>query len=279
MSPILKNYEKGQTTIATFFDLTKAFDCINIEILLDKLDWYGIRGTALDWWRSFLTQRTQYVELQSNIKNNIIFQKSDIKPLKYGIPQGSVAGPLLYIIYVNSILQSNTLKLNTKLVKYADDTSCLVSCKTLQETEIEANITVNSLTQELNKHNLKVNTTKTNMMVFNFNRSTTFEPCVMINGSPLDVIESTKFLGVTIDKHLTWQPHVENLKRKVNSSLFLLKRMTSLSPLETQIQIFHSLIMSQIFYGITIWGNTSDENIKSIFILQKRGIRYIFKIK
>ena len=131
VSQILKNYEKCQTTIATFFDLTKAFDCINIEILLDKLDWYGIRGTALDWWRSFLTQRTQYVELQSNIKNNIIFQKSDIKPLKYGIPQVSVAGPLLYIIYVNSILQSNTLKLNTKLVKYADDTSCLVSCKTL----------------------------------------------------------------------------------------------------------------------------------------------------
>lgn len=274
---IYQNCENKRLTVGSFLDLTKAFDCVDINLVISKLNNYGIRGRAGEFLTSYLTNRQQYVQLQ-NMNNNIVeTYKSDYQVVTAGVPQGSVLGPLLYLIYVNSIIKKPDP--NNKMVMFADDTSILLSSSSLQQTLEQTNIELNQLAQHFAQHKLLVNHTKTNYIIFktqqhNINNNT----CIHIDNNIIQSTNHTKFLGLVIDNHLSWNNHVSYLSKKISSALFLLRRMSQIGSEDISLTVYYSMIQSIIAYGINVWGVTSETNIQQIFRLQKKAIRYIKKL-
>ena len=143
------------TSAGNFLDLSNAFDTVNHAILLSKLEHYGIRGTALDWIKNYLYNRKQYVEY-----NEVC---SDLNIINCGIPQGSILGPLLFILYINDISNSSNL---LKFILFADDTNIFYSCRNLESLNTTLNIELEKVTQWLIANKLSINIKKTKYVIF-----------------------------------------------------------------------------------------------------------------
>merc|ERR1711954_328063 len=196
----------NQFAIGVFCDLSKAFDTLNHEILLNKLNHYGIRGKANMWFRSYLTERKQYVEL-----NN---KKSSTLSLPTGVPQGSILGPLLFLIYINDLPSAA----NLKCASFADDSNFIIQGSDL------ANLTT-SLTKELEHvsdyfkaNQLKLNAKKTKMVIFRRKKLPPYHQNldVFLEGVKLSPDETAEFLGITIDSTLSWDKHCSNVANKIS---------------------------------------------------------------
>lgn len=273
---VLKGLEQGQQTIGTFLDLSLAFNCVNHDLLLNKLHDIGFIDESLRWIRTFLCDRTQYVELEENCGNVIKKVKSAMLIGNCGVPQGTCMGPILYVLYVNDLLMSEP---DHKMIMYADDTSCLTSTRCLEDAEIKANVQVNALCQKFAELNLLTNPNKTNVLVFKSHvANLAFSPSITIGDFTVLEENVTKFLGVILDNKLSWQPHVDDLSKKLNSCLFMLRKLAKICPRRIALLAYHSLIIAKMTYGLIAWGGTSKANFDRIFKLQKRAIRYIFGI-
>ena len=200
--------------IATFLDLSKAFDLVNHDILLKKLHHYGVRGIAHQWFKNYLQHRKQYV-----FHNH---SKSSLKDIICGVPQGSVLGPILFLIYINDLcLQSPSLK----FVLFADDTNLLISGDTVAETVNIMNRELSAIETWFKSNCLFINLQKTNFMVFSTKASVHNSPFSLhINGHKLEQVSKTKFLGVIIDNKLNWEHHITYVKSKISKCIGLLLR-------------------------------------------------------
>jgi hypothetical protein len=196
--------ENGNVCLGLFVDLKKAFDSVNHSIMCDKLNLYGIRGIALKWFKNYLSNRQQYVEL-----NNA---KSDLKSISVGVPQGSILGPTLYLLYVNDMYKS--LKYG-KAKLYADDTNIFYMGNNIKELTKQAQSDVDSLCNWLKANKLVANSDKTNYMVFRSYRSEV-DPNIDLkfNKNTVSRVENCKYLGVYLDECLNWKTHVEQVCKK-----------------------------------------------------------------
>ena len=270
---ITNNLDNKQPSIGIFLDLSKAFDCVDFNILLKKLENYGIRGNALKLTESYIRNRLQYVQIPKVENNKVMYYTSQYATNKFGVPQGSVAGPLLYLIYVNSLIKNTE---NSKMMMYADDTTCLFSNNNLRTTEMNTIIKINSLYQEFAEHNLSINEAKTKCILFKTVKSQyNFEPTILIDDTPIDNTDTIKFLGITIQDQLKWDAHITQLTAKLTTNLFVLYRISKISTKETTSLTYYALIHSLLSYGIEIWGSSNETNLDNIFKYQKRAIRYI----
>jgi hypothetical protein len=255
------------TTLSVFLDITKAFDSVNHNILLQKLEKYGIRGLSNKWFKSYLSNRCQY----TNIKNS----RSEIKQINYGVPQGSVLGPILFLVYINDIHFATDLK----VLSFADDTTLYHSCHNPNQLEKHMNLELVKIYKWLCSNRLTLNITKTRYMNFTPNTNSHFTPTLKLNDNILQQVgkkqpESTlKFLGVTMDQNQTWKPHIETLKAKLSFYTFTLNKIKNILPKAALKILYYSLIHSSITYAILAWGNA--RSIKKIFQIQKRAIRII----
>ncbi len=258
-------------TIATFLDLSKAFDTVSHNILLQKLNFYGIRGVANNWFRSYLESRTQYVQF-----NDII---SNLKEVICGVPQGSILGPLLFLIYINDL--SSSIKL--QVISFADDTTVYHSGPDLTKVMRTLNDEMAKLFRWLNANKLSLNLSKTKYMIFGSNHA-------IRKNSPGDLIinnqlitrvgnqfaeSSINFLGVLLDETLSWKDHINYVTNKIRKSLFPIKLAKNFLPLSARLTLFHTLINSHLNYNNIIWGNANS--ISKIEKVQKQAIRHIFK--
>ena len=186
---LIKSLEYGEFVIGIFLDFSKAFDTVDHAILLEKLYHYGIRGTTLDWFNGYLSSRKQYVTY-----NGI---SSYTKTVSCGVPQGSILGPLLFLIYINDL--SNVCKYSTPIL-YADDANLFLNGMDLNEMEnaINANLKQVSLWLKVNK--LSLNVKMTHFIVFTNKSKTCHQFKIIMVGEVLKEVSSTKFLGVIIDK-------------------------------------------------------------------------------
>jgi hypothetical protein len=252
------------TAIATFLDLSKAFDTIDHPILLSKLPSYGIRGIPLHWFQSYLSNRTQYVTFKN--------QNSSTNTITCGVPQGSILGPILFLLYINDLpKQSNVLHSTL----YADDTNLLISGKNLTQTIHLLNQELNKIHSWLQTNKLSINLTKTNYIIFSTNKGHPNLPCVKINNTPITQVHQSKFLGITIDSKLTWKPHIELIKSKISKQIGILCRIRHSVPHFILKTLYNSLILPHLSYGILTWGKTYPTHLNSLIILQKKIIRII----
>ncbi len=261
----------SELTLAVLCDLSKAFDVINHNILFRKLNNYGIRGIANKWFRSYLSDRQQFVTFEGNI--------SHMLPVEIGVPQGSILGPLLYLIYVNDI--GNSCRGN--ILSFADDTTLYTSHSKLAELYANANRQTNDLYQWFCSNRLSLNPNKTKYIVIRPKhiKHDLTQYSIHVGNIELGRIgndcyeKSTKFLGMYLDENLTWKRHITEVSKKVSRALFSIKQVKHVLPLASLRTLYFALIHPHLSYGLTAWGNADKNIIRPAILLQKRAIRVI----
>ena len=260
---------KQNHVLGIFIDLSKAFDTIDHPTLLTKLDRYGIRGNANCLIRSYLSNRVQYTE--------VFNEKSESLTVKYGVPQGSVLGPLLFLLYINDIASSSTLG---TFILFADDTNIFIDGKTVEEVYEKGNKLLSSLNSYMILNKLNINMSKCCYIHFrprsNKSKETSDKELLHIDGFPIKKTKATKFLGVVIDEQLSWQPHITALRRKLNYASATLNKIKDSIPKELHKDLYHTLFESHLTYCISVWGDAALFRTTSIWLAQKYCMRILF---
>lgn len=251
--------------LAVFFlDLSKAFDSMDIELLLCKIHNYGVRGVALDLIRSYLTGRQQCVKIRSTEEGAVKDVISQFGPVCRGVPQGSVLGPLLFILYINDL----PTKIRTKLILFADDTTVIFREPTRDSMTQKINDIFKNLMVWFNENTLKMNVDKTQLLCFK-------NDIRRININHMDTIveasEKVKFLGLYLDHKLNFKAHIEHLANKTSRLGYLLYKLRDALTLDVLMQVYYGHIQSNVRYGILFWGGSTD--VDRILKVQKRCLR------
>ena len=275
---VLQDLDKNEDPFAIFLDLSKAFDTIDHGILLKKLSHYGIRGTTLNWFESYLSNRTQYVSFK-NIK-------SRLRTIITGVPQGSILGPLLFIIYINDIKNSTTL---FDILGFADDTTLYGSVKRFKEITLESGSVAASINKEIAKvsdwlaiNKLSLNASKTKQMHFFFHQDSTRNICtenpniqtgipLKINDQKINRVNKFNFLGTQITSTLSWKAHTDFICAKISKNVGMLRHLKKRVPFGTLKMLYNTLIHSYLNHGILAWGFSPGR----LVTLQNKAIRAI----
>ena len=272
---ISQEMDAKKIPFSIFLDLSKAFDTLDHNVLLSKLNYYGIKDTALDWFKSYLTNRTQYVDC-----NGI---SSSIREIETGVPQGSILGPLLFIIYMNDI---HTVSDNLNFILYADDTTLSSPmCSFTRGCDGNIDIVSTLINSELNKiadwlavNKLSLNVQKTKFMIFHYRQRVLTEndiPCLMINNTLIERVTEFNFLGLTVNEYMNWNSHTQKIANKISRILGVMNRLKRYLPISAMKLMYDLLILSHLQFGITNWGFEWDRISK----LQKRALRIMTNSK
>ncbi len=262
---ILSNMNQGNVTGALFLDLKKAFDTVNHSLLIEKLKSYGVTGNTLKWFISYLSGRTQAVNVNSTI--------SDSKLIDIGIPQGSIIGPLLFIIYVNSLPDC----INCKCVMYADDTTLLFSSSDPATLQHEMNDNLSKIAKWFENNQLTLNIRKTNFMIFgtkhclrNYN-----DICLNYGNDMIERVDKFKYLGVIFDPILSWCDHVDYISSVVSKRIGVIRRVKFYLPSNTLNMLAKALIFPHFDYCSPVWSNCNSQLTNSLQILQNKLARVL----
>ena len=247
---VLKNFDKKYYTVGVFLDLKKAFDCVDHNILIKKLEHYGIRGIPLNLLNSYLFNRYQFTQYNKSVSTK--------KRLSFSIPQGSILGPLLFNIYINDIT-----KITDKLIPilFADDSCFYYSHPIISELINTINNELMNVSSWLISNKLTLNHAKSHYIIFNrkLNIPLNLEP-VIINNITINRVFETTFLGLLVKQNLKWDGHIKLLANKVNkysSIIFLVRNSLDSNSMKL---IYNTLIYSNLVYANVVWGN-SPKNI------------------
>ena len=269
--PLIEMYEKISTAIdkcefpiGIFIDLSKAFDTLDHKILLQKLKHYGIRGVALKLFESYLSNRKQCVVL-----NNYT---SSTKNISFGVPQGSILGPLLFILYVNDITNCSKY---LHFILFADDTNLFYSCSDINVLFQTVNAELAKLAKWFRANKLSLNVEKTNYILFGGKHLPNINFTLLIDGSKIEQVDSTKFLGIIIDAKLNWKKHTNYIASKISSGLGILSRIKLVVPRNVLLMLYYTMIYPYLTYCTIVWGSANSSVLNHIVILQKRAIRLI----
>lgn len=271
IADITDNLENKMMTLCTYLDLSKAFDTIDHSLLIDKLEHYGIRGNCLNWFKSYLCNRSQFVKIDNTV--------SDTQQIVCGVPQGSVLGPLLFIIYTNDLPNSLT---HTNAILFADDTTIYTKSNSIVSLYEKVNYDLNSLHDWFKTNKLSLNVGKTNYMLFGNTirvQPDTHLHKILIGTDEIMQKKSVKFLGVTIDDRLNWQDHIISVKNKMSRTLYNLKMIKNILPSYVLKTLYMTLLQPYMDYGIILWGATNQCHLNKLNVIQKKAIRVITNSK
>ena len=270
MSSILQGLEDKEFTLGLFLDLSKAFDTIDHRILIKKLEFYGVRGLPLLWFRDYLSQRQQFVEYKGI--------KSKTLNIDCGVPQGSVLGPLLFLIYMNDL--PNVLNY-AKSILFADDTTIYYQNENPYTLFRIVNNEISKAADWFQANKLSINATKTHYVVFH---TKSMELCdthlsIQLGTQTIQRCDVVKFLGLFIDEHLDWNKHTSLVESKIARSLYIFNSLKNTIPTSSLKTLYYSLIYSNLNYGVIHWSNTFKYNVKSIIKNQIKAVKIVSKPK
>lgn len=267
-SSILKSLDKRENVIGLFCDLTKAFDCVDHTILLNKLYYYGIQGTEQQWLTSYLYQRYQQVTITDSNYNEI---RSVMGINRYGVPQGSILGPLLFNLYVNDLPYFIRDKANPVL--FADDTSILFTQSNIQALANNINETVLKLKDWFDANKMTLNLEKTAFLKFHTQNTKDCDLQIFYGDTAINECSSTKFLGLQLDSCLNGNKHIDSIVPKLNAACFSLRTLGQVMNTVSLKQVYDAYFHSVMAFGIIFWAPSSHN--KHIFRIQKRAIRIL----
>ena len=264
---LLGSLDKQKISAVLFLDLQKAFDTVSHDILLHKLKHYGVRGLPHQLLSSYLTNRQQYTSL-----NGV---KSDLEFVRWGVPQGSVLGPLLFLLFINDL--SNSTNMNSWF--YADDTALAASSTSFKDLEVKFNQEVNKVQDWLLANKLSAHYgRKTQYILFIPRSKAKDEPVNFMLHMGGHIIEQTstyKYLGIFIDEKLNWEPQIEKMCAKLASVCGILSKVRHFLDRNSLMLIYNSLVESRLRYGILSWSTASDHQLNRLKVLQNRALRFI----
>ena len=284
LNSISEAMNNKEYTIGIFCDLQKAFDCVPKNTLLLKLKRYGITGTALNWFESYLSNRKQFVRIGNH--------DSEMINISSGVPQGSILGPILFLIFFNDLPNSTLLK----ILLFCDDTTILASGKNLNELVEFVNFELQKISQWFRANDMSLHPCKTKFTVFYptpslipWNEINLFfdenEPDSP-NPNPLlrkaigfvnheSNEPAIKFLGIYLDPALNFRFHIDLLNKKLSKSLFCIRRSKNMLTEKALKSLYYSTFHCHLIYGILIYSCAYQSNLNSLLIKQKKAVRCI----
>ena len=266
----LRNINNGQINGVAFFDLSKCFDTIDHKRLLNKMKKYGINDNVLKWFQNYLIGREQAVTA-----NEVL---SEFLSMLIGVPQGFNLGPLLFLLFVNDFPQCLTC---TVCNLFADDTAIYCSANSVSDASNILQKDVNNVIKWFHDNMLTVNIDKSCTLAIGTTRRLAAQNNdlnITIDNTSLQHVSNMKYLGVTIDRTLSWDDHISCISsvcKKVSPKIELLRKIKYKLPKDQLCTIYNSIIQPNFDYCISVWGNTSSKNIKLLQKLQNRAARII----
>lgn len=259
----------GQVAGMVALDLRKAFDTVDHSILLDKLGHYGVAGTSLMWFRSYLTGRSQTACVNGSL--------SDPLTIKTGVPQGSILGPLLFLVYLNDLPGCLT---KCSVNMYADDTAIYFSAPSTQQVTIALQDDLERVNTWLCANRLSLHAGKTSSMLVTTRQRRKHldgQLALVLGDTPLEQVSSCCYLGVTIDQNLDFAEHIDKVARKASRALGALKRASRYIHQDTRATMYNTLVLPHLDYCCTLWGNSGKNKIQRLQKIQNRGMRIVLQ--
>ena len=260
--------DSGRAVVGCYIDLKKAFDTVNHRILINKLQLYGIRGHILDWFRSYLQNRKQYIHIDDT--------NSNLGSISCGVQQGSILGPLLFILYINDISNISHLM---HTILFADDTTILIESDHVSTALKLMNKELQKLNTWLTANKLSLNISKTHYMVFDRGKEKNDQDSLYLNKILIERVKFTKFLGVIIDEKLTWTHHISYIKNKISKGFGIILRARKFFNKSALLKLYNFFVLPYLIYCVEIWGNASEIHILPIITLKKNcTCHYVFSV-
>jgi len=245
----LVNMDKGLINGVVFLDLKKAFDTVDHDILIKKLEFYGIKNNTLRWFISYLCHRKQVCKVGMSVSNS--------ENIKTGVPQGSNLGPLLFLLYINDLpkcLDSSVPAL------FADDTNLTISGATATEIQDNLEIELNKVHTWLLANKLTLNAEKTEFMLIGSRQRLSqiiSDPILSIGSESIKRVSSTKTLGVMVDECITWKDHIDEVAKKAAKGIGILRRSKGFLDKDTLKTIYSAFVLPHFDYCALVWHNCS----------------------
>ncbi len=263
--------DSGKYTAMIFIDLKKAFDTVDHQILLDKMQFYGITGLAHKWFSSYLDNRKQYCRVNGTT--------SSIENIDIGVPQGSCLGPLLFLLYINDL--PFALK-KAKATMYADDTAISYSSDKSEELDLVINEELSYIERWLQGNKLSLNVVKTQAMIIGskpkikkLKNNLSTLPSFKVGGEEINLVNETKYLGVMIDNCLTWESHISAVQKKISRAIGLLKYAKNFVQTDTLINLYRSITEPHFSYCCSVWGSCGASKLDVLQKLQNKAARIV----
>ena len=259
---LTKQMNMGKVPTNLYIDLSKAFDTLDHSILLAKLNYYGVCGLENILFGEYLSGRHQYVDY-----NDV---KSETKSISIGVPQGSILGPLFFLIYVNDLPSVTPI---FYMLMYADDTTLYCNLVGVNS-EVKINNELSKISEWLSSNKLSLNIKKTKFMVFHTPQKRVNYSVLKLNNVNIERVSQFNFLGVVINSTLKWDKHIAHISLKISRATGVIFRLRRIYPRQILLTLYNTLILPHLSYCILVWGSKIKYN-HPLLLLQKKAVRNI----